>query len=124
MSIKPWQLQAEPATTLSCTGPLIGVPAEPTCGVDREHSTIDLRYLAKIEVERITHREELAPLLINDFDVDEVISKGQTSLSDLPASWNKLNPQERHPFLRSFVPEGLHYESGVVGTTETPSAIK
>ena len=63
-------------------------------------------------------------MLINDFDVDEVIAKAQTLLGDLPASWNHLNPQERQQFLRFFVPEGLHYENGVVGTAQTPSAIK
>ncbi|MDE3139217.1 MAG: zinc ribbon domain-containing protein [Acidobacteriota bacterium] len=82
------------------------------------------RHLAKIEVDRIAQREELAPMLVNDFDVDEVIATAQSLLSDLPASWNHLNPQERQQFLRFFVPEGLHYENGVVGTTETPSAIK
>ena len=82
------------------------------------------RHLAKIEVDRIAQREELAPLIINNFNVDEVIARAQSLLSDLPASWNHLNPQERQQFLRFFVPEGLHYENGVVGTTETPSAIK
>ena len=82
------------------------------------------RHLAKIEVDRIAQREELAPLLINDFDVDEVIAKAQSLLSDLPASWNHLNSQERQQFLRFFVPEGLHYENGVVGTNQMPSAIR
>ena len=82
------------------------------------------RHLAKIEVDRIAQREELAALLINDYDVDEVIAKAQSLLSDLPASWNHLNPQERQQFLRFFVPDGLNFENGVVGTPETPRAIK
>ena len=82
------------------------------------------RHLAKIEVERIAQREELAPLLINDFDVDQIIAKAESFPSDLPASWNHLKPMERQQFLRLFVPEGLHFENGVVGTKQMPSAIR
>jgi site-specific DNA recombinase len=82
------------------------------------------KHLAKIEVERVNQREELALLLVNDFDVDEVLAKAQSLLSDLPTSWNHLKTHERQQFLRFFVPEGLHYEEGVVGTTQTPSAIR
>lgn len=64
----------------------------------------------------------VGPLLINDFDVDEVIA---TVLSERPSS--ELEPLQSlgAPTVSAvFVPAGLHDENGVVRTTETPSAFK
>jgi len=82
------------------------------------------RHLAKIEDERIALREEVANLLMGDIDLDEVIATAQSILGDLRASWNRFKPMERQQFLRLFVPEGLDYENGVVGTNQIPSAIR
>lgn len=56
---------------------------------------------------QIRVRPELAPLIFNDFDVDDVIAVAQSLLSDLPKILNHLKAQERQQFLRFFVPEGL-----------------
>jgi hypothetical protein len=62
------------------------------------------KHLAKIEMDRVNQREESARLLVND--VDNFIAKAQSLLSDLPQSWNHLNPDEREQFLRCFEPFG------------------
>jgi hypothetical protein len=78
----------------------------------------------KIEVERIDLREQISSASMTDIGLPELLDRAREILTDLPSSWNSLEPLQRQPFLRAMVPAGLTYANGVVGTLETPWCIK
>ena len=82
------------------------------------------RHLRSITEARISPQEAMATLQLGDFDLEATLAKAQRIFSDLRSSWNRLDPMARQQFLRILIPDGIHYENGVVGTAERLDAIR
>ena len=82
------------------------------------------RHLRSIADMRISLQEAMATLQLGDFDLEATLAKAQRIFSDLRSSWNRLDPMARQRFLRILIPDGIHYENGVVGTAERLDAIR
>ena len=82
------------------------------------------KHLKSIEDQRIDLKEELSTLLVDHVDFAATIEKARRLMSDLPTSWNTINPLQRLVFLRFLVPHGLGYQNGTFGTPENPSGIR
>jgi hypothetical protein len=82
------------------------------------------KHLKAIEYQRIELKEELSALLVDHVDFAATIEKARRLMSDLPTSWNTINPLQRLVFLRFLVPDGLGYQNGTFGTPENPSGIR
>ena len=76
-----------------------------------------------IEDQRIELKEELSILHVDHVDFVATIEKARRLMSDLPASWNTINPLQRPMFLRFLAPDGLRYQNGTFGTPDNPSGI-
>jgi hypothetical protein len=82
------------------------------------------KHLKSIEDQRIDLKEELSTLFVDHVDFAATIEKARRLMSDLPTSWNTINPLQRLVFLRFLVPDGLGYQNGTFGTPENPSGIR
>ncbi len=82
------------------------------------------RHLRSIAEARVSLQEAMATLQLGDFDLEATLAKAQRIFSDLRSSWNRLDPMARQQFLRILIPDGIHYENGVVGTAERLDAIR
>ena len=82
------------------------------------------KHMKAIEDQRIELKEELSALHVDHVDFAATIEKARRLMSDLPASWNTINPLQRPVFLRFLVPDGLRYQNGAFGTPDSPSGIR
>ena len=53
-------------------------------------------------------------------DLQAALSFARSLLTDLGGCWNRLEWQQKPPFLAALYPDGLTYGNGSLGTTRTP----
>jgi len=65
------------------------------------------RQIQALENERIELQDQLASLRVDLLNSNDIFEKAKMLLSDLYASWNRLDPMQRLQFLHFLVPHGL-----------------
>jgi len=81
------------------------------------------RQIQALENERIELQDQLASLRVDLLNSNEIFEKAKMLLSDLYASWNRLDPIQRLQFLHFLVPHGLVWRNGLVRTAFDPTAV-
>jgi len=55
-----------------------------------------------------------------EINLTRTLAFARVLLEDLPGCWNRLDWQQKPPFLRALYPTGLTYRDGSIGTAQTP----
>ena len=78
------------------------------------------RQVTRVDQEVAQAQVQLGVAQVPEIDLSRTLAFAQTLLEDLPGCWNRLNWQQKPPFLRALYPTGLTYEDGTIGTTQAP----
>jgi DNA invertase Pin-like site-specific DNA recombinase len=78
------------------------------------------RQVVRLEKEQAQLKIQIEAAKPPEIDLAVTLVFAQNLLEDLPGCWNRLNWQQKRPFVWALYPQGLTYADGGIGTAQTP----
>jgi hypothetical protein len=78
------------------------------------------RQIVRLEEEQARMKVQIEAAQPPEIDLAVTLGFAQKLLEDLPGCWNRLNWQQKRPFVSALYPQGLTYADGGIGTPQTP----